>query len=74
MAMNARSWRNEDLVRELKLRGYSIDGPRIVQKWLKGKNQPSAERLDLLELTLGYVITEDPKPRRKFGAIDTAFV
>lgn len=64
--MNLRGWKNEDLARELKVRGLDVD-PRIVQKWCKGKLQPSAEKIELIEQTLSYVVADDPKPRRIYG-------
>lgn len=71
-AMQKCGWTNEDLARELKIRGYDVDPNRIVKKWRNGKLQPSAERIELIAQTLGYVITEDPKPRRTFlGNVST---
>ena len=66
-ALKARGWKNEDLIRELKAKGYHVGGVHIVQKWLKGKNQPSAERIELIEATIGFVICDKLKPRRQLG-------
>ncbi|MCX6714722.1 MAG: hypothetical protein NTX72_02825 [Candidatus Uhrbacteria bacterium] len=63
-ALTARKWTDKDLVRELKAKGYELDGAHIVQKWRKGKNQPSSERIDLIEATLGYTISTWSTPRR----------
>lgn len=67
-AMNERGWTNEDLARELKAKGLHVDS-RIVQKWCKGKLQPSAEKIVLIEQTLGSVVADEPKPRRVYGRI-----
>jgi|688.fasta_scaffold1215113_2 ribosome-binding protein aMBF1 (putative translation factor) len=65
-AMRLRGWSNEDLARELKVHGYDVDPKRIVNKWCSGKLQPSMERIQLIERTLGYEVSEAPKPRRTF--------
>lgn len=65
-AMNHRSWNHEDLAVHLKAKGLNVD-PRIILKWCKGKLQPSADKIDLIEQTLGFVVSDDPKPRRVYG-------
>ena len=66
-ALMARGWTNEDFVAALMGKGYQVSGVHTVQKWLKGKTQPSAERIRLIERMLGYGICDKLKTRRKFG-------
>lgn len=56
----------DEFVARLKARGYEV-GKNNVLKWLKGKNRPTDERLDLMQAILGYEITDEPPARRVFG-------
>lgn len=66
-AMTKRGWSNEELARQLKGNGWNMGGAHIVQKWCKGKLQPSADRIELISAVVGSPVAEDPPRRRKFG-------
>lgn len=66
-AMTILGWTPLELDRQLKANGLDVGGPRIVQKFLKGKQQPSSDKIELIERVVGYKVAEDPPKRRRFG-------